>query len=84
MRQHITDPESCIQCSACEMSCPAGAIQANAGRYCIDANVCTECKKCIEECPTGAADCYIETSILYSQEEQASWTSLPRDVKTHS
>jgi benzoyl-CoA 2,3-dioxygenase component A len=81
MRQHITDPESCVQCSACEMCCPVGAIQANAGRYCIDASLCNDCKKCIEECPTGAADCYIETSTFFSPEEQAFWTAVPAEAQ---
>jgi len=84
MLQHITDPHTCIQCSACEMSCPVAAIQANAGRYCIDAALCNECGKCIEECPTGAANCYIETSKIFSLDEQALWTTVPTELKTNS
>lgn len=77
MLQHVTDPELCIQCSACEMACPVKAITSICGRYCIDAAVCDECKKCVVECPTGAADCYIEVSAPYTIDIQAGWTCLP-------
>jgi ferredoxin len=77
MLQHVTDPELCIRCSACELACPLKAIQCICGRYCIDPNICNECKKCVEECPTGAADCYIEIAMLHSVDEQAQWETLP-------
>ena len=79
MRQHVTDPEICIQCSACEMSCPIKAIECVLGRYCIDYSKCADCRKCIEECPTGAADCFVEVKNVYSVDEQASWQTLPAD-----
>lgn len=79
MQQHVTDPEMCIQCSACEMACPLKAITAIVGRYCVDANVCNECQKCVEECPTGAADCYIEVKRIYTVDEQAEWQTLPTE-----
>jgi len=77
MLQHVTDPELCIQCSACELACRLKAIQSICGRYCIDPDICNECKKCVEECPTGAADCYIQIGVLRSVDEQAQWTTLP-------
>ena len=77
MLQHITDPEICIQCSACEMACPNKAIECILGRYCIDYERCQNCKKCIDECPTGAADCFVEVARAYTKEEQATWTAAP-------
>ncbi|MBX9940530.1 MAG: 4Fe-4S binding protein [Candidatus Obscuribacterales bacterium] len=77
MKQHVTDPEICIGCSACELACPQKAIKSLLGRYCVDAEVCQNCGNCIEECPTGAADCFIEVSTFYSQESQSEWSTLP-------
>ncbi|HEY9788673.1 MAG TPA: 4Fe-4S binding protein [Candidatus Obscuribacterales bacterium] len=77
MLQHVTDPEMCICCSACELACPQQAIVCIVGRYCIDADLCKGCGKCIEECPTGAADCYVEVARYFSQDEQSEWTQLP-------
>jgi ferredoxin len=77
MRQRVTDPERCIQCSACEMACPVKAIECILGRYCVKADVCNNCRKCVEECPTGAADCFVEVARLYSVEEQSLWATLP-------
>lgn len=79
MRQHFTDPEMCIQCSACEMACPVKAIECILGRYCIDYSLCEDCGKCIKDCPTGAVDCYIEVKEIYSQDEQSTWTVLPSE-----
>ena len=83
MLQHVTDPETCISCSACEMACPSRAIQCIAGRFCIDANLCNECGHCIEECPTGAANSYIEVKSYYSPDEQANWLGSCPHAITH-
>lgn len=77
MLQHVTDPETCIQCSACEMACPVNAISCLTGRYCIDAQVCNECLKCVDECPTGAANAHLTVDTPFSIDEQASWAVLP-------
>jgi benzoyl-CoA 2,3-dioxygenase component A len=77
LRQHVTDPQLCIQCSACEMACPVKAIESILGRYCIDHNRCNDCKKCIAECPTGATDCFIDVEKFYTVSEQAEWKELP-------
>ncbi len=77
MLQHVTDPESCIQCSACELACPVKAIECILGRYCVDADLCKNCRKCIQECPTGACDCFVEASEVFSKEEQSLWAVLP-------
>ncbi len=79
MLQHVTDPEMCIKCSACEMACPHKAIESILGRYCIDFSICQDCRKCIEECPTGAADCFIDVSQIYSLGEQSTWCTLPNN-----
>ena len=79
MRQHVTDPEMCIQCSACEMACPVKAIECILGRYCIDYSLCEDCGKCIKDCPTGAVDCYIEVKEIYSPDEQSTWAVLPSE-----
>lgn len=77
MKQHVTDPELCIQCSACEMACPTRAIECIVGRYCIDNDLCEDCRKCINDCPTGAVDCFIDVKEIASQDQQAQWTVLP-------
>ncbi|MBZ0185045.1 MAG: 4Fe-4S binding protein, partial [Candidatus Obscuribacterales bacterium] len=74
MKQHVTDPEMCIQCSACEMACPVKAIESILGRYCIDDELCENCGKCIIDCPTSAVDCFIEVRRIYSKDEQSNWT----------
>lgn len=76
-KQHVTDPETCIQCSACELACPQKAIESILGRYCIDFDKCKACGACIEDCPTGACDCFIETDSPYSPSDQSKWRTLP-------
>ncbi len=46
--------DECIQCGACESTCPAGAISAGDDKYVIDENVCVECGACADGCPMGA------------------------------
>ncbi len=77
-KQHVTDPQTCIQCSACELACPLGAIENILGRFCVDATRCEGCRKCVRDCPTGAADCFIDVETFFSKEQQASWTELPK------
>ena len=79
VQQHVTDPETCIQCSACELACPLKAIESILGRYCVDAELCKNCGKCIEECPTGACDCFIEVSVAYTKMQQSEWSVLPSE-----
>lgn len=77
MQQHVTDPKTCIQCSACELACPMQAIECILGRYCIDFDKCNNCRLCIEDCPTAACDVFIEVPAAYSKEEQSRWQELP-------
>ena len=52
--------EECINCGACEPSCPNTAITAGDERYVIDPAKCTECvghfdkSQCVEVCPVDA------------------------------
>jgi ferredoxin len=78
MKQHITDPEACIQCSACELACPNKAIESILGRFCVDVDRCQNCGKCIVECPTGAADTSVEVAVPYSVAEQSEWICVPK------
>lgn len=46
--------DQCIQCGACEGTCPVGAIAAGDGTYVIDADACVSCGACADGCPAGA------------------------------
>ena len=56
VKQHLIDPEICIRCNTCEITCPIGAITHDAHNYVVDAAKCTLCMDCIAPCPTGAID----------------------------
>ena len=63
IRQHLIDPEICIRCNTCELTCPVGAITHDARNYVVDANICNLCMACVPPCPTGSID---------------NWRSMPR------
>ncbi len=44
---------ACIQCDACLIQCPEGAISKNDYGYAIDYSKCTACRVCAVECPTS-------------------------------
>ena len=48
------NPEVCINCGACESSCPVGAISEVDGKRHIDAAKCIECGSCAGICPVSA------------------------------
>ena len=77
MKQHLIDPEICIRCYTCEMTCPIGAIEHNEDNVVVDPKVCNYCMSCIPVCPTGSIDEWRVVSKPYSLEEQYSWTELP-------
>ena len=79
-KQHVIDPEICIRCYTCEMTCPEQAIEHNDDNVVVDASKCNFCMDCIPVCPTGSID---EWRVVgskdeaYSLEDQYSWEELP-------
>ena len=76
-KQHLIDPEICIRCYTCEMTCPIGAIQHDDNNVVVDADACNFCMDCIPVCPTGSIDEWRVVSDAYSVEEQFGWDELP-------
>lgn len=81
IRQHLIDPEICIQCNACESICPEAAISHDDRNYVVDPHKCTTSRNCISNCPTGAIDNWraVPAARVYSVQEQFSWTALPAE-----
>lgn len=52
MAYKITD--ECVNCGACEGTCPADAISEQNDKRVIDAASCVSCGSCVGVCPTGA------------------------------
>lgn len=79
-KQHLIDPEICIRCYTCEMSCPIEAIEHNDDNVVVDPDKCDFCMACIPVCPTGSIDEWRVVpgrDAAYSLEDQYSWTELP-------
>jgi benzoyl-CoA 2,3-dioxygenase component A len=77
LKQHLIDPEICIRCYTCEMTCPVGAIEHDDNNVVVDAAKCDYCMACIPVCPTGSIDNWRVVNEAYSLDEQYSWTELP-------
>ena len=77
IRQHLIDPEICIRCYTCEMTCPIQAIHHNDDNVVVDAEACNFCMDCIPVCPTGSIDEWRVVHEPYSMEEQFEWMELP-------
>lgn len=77
MKQHLIDPEICIRCYTCEMTCPLEAIVHNDENVVVDAEKCNFCMDCIPVCPTGSIDEWRVVETPYSVEEQFEWMELP-------
>ncbi len=76
-RQHLIDPEICIRCYTCEMTCPIGAIEHDDNNVVVDYSKCNFCLDCIPVCPTGSIDEWRMVATPYSLEEQFGWMELP-------
>ena len=77
VKQHLIDPEICIRCYTCEMTCPLGAIEHDDNNVVVDATKCNFCMDCIPVCPTGSIDEWRVVEKPYSLEEQYGWQELP-------
>ena len=51
LKQHLIDPEICIRCYTCEMTCPLGAIEHDDNNVVVNADLCNFCMDCIPVCP---------------------------------
>ena len=77
LKQHLIDPEICIRCYTCEMTCPIQAIEHDDNNVVVDVSKCDHCMNCIPVCPTGSIDEWRVVNKPYSLEEQYSWDELP-------
>jgi benzoyl-CoA 2,3-dioxygenase component A len=77
LKQHLIDPEICIRCYTCEMTCPLGAIEHDDMNVVVNADVCNFCMDCIPVCPTGSIDEWRVVNTPYTVEEQFGWMELP-------
>jgi NAD-dependent dihydropyrimidine dehydrogenase PreA subunit len=48
----ITD--ECINCGACDESCPVNAISEADNKRVISADTCIDCGACVDTCPVNA------------------------------
>ncbi len=77
LKQHLIDPEICIRCYTCEMTCPVEAITHDDDNVVVDAEKCNYCMDCIPVCPTGSIDEWRVVAAPYSLDDQYGWEELP-------
>lgn len=77
LKQHLIDPEICIRCYTCEMTCPEQAIEHDDNNVVVDASKCNFCMDCIPVCPTGSIDEWRVVETPYSLDAQYEWDELP-------
>jgi len=46
--------DECINCGACDDSCPVNAISEQSGKRAIDGDTCIDCGACVDTCPVNA------------------------------
>lgn len=46
--------DACINCGACDPTCPVDAISEVGGARQIDADTCIDCGACVDSCPVDA------------------------------
>lgn len=77
LKQHLIDPEICIRCYTCEMTCPVGAIEHDDNNVVVDVDKCNFCMDCIPVCPTGSIDEWRVVDVPYTLEQQYEFDELP-------
>ena len=77
VKQLLIDPEICIRCYTCEMTCPIEAITHDDNNVVIDYEKCEFCMDCIPVCPTGSIDEWRVVETPYTLEDQFAWMELP-------
>jgi benzoyl-CoA 2,3-dioxygenase component A len=83
VKQHLIDPEICIRCYTCEMTCPVGAIEHDDNNVVVNFDTCNFCMDCIPVCPTGSIDEWRVVDVPYTLEQQYEMEELPdqEDIK---
>ena len=79
-KQHLIDPEICIRCYTCEMTCPVSAIVHDDNNVVVNADICNFCMDCIPVCPTGSIDEWRVVTEPYTLDEQFEWDELPEQA----
>ncbi|MGC1504081.1 MAG: benzoyl-CoA 2,3-epoxidase subunit BoxA [Sulfitobacter sp.] len=77
VKQHLIDPEICIRCYTCEMTCPIGAIEHDDNNVVVNADICNFCMDCIPVCPTGSIDEWRVVAKPYTLAQQYEMDELP-------
>ena len=48
--------DKCINCGACDPTCPVEAISEQGNARVIDPDTCIDCGACVESCPVQAIE----------------------------
>ena len=80
VKQHLIDPEICIRCYTCEMTCPIGAIEHDDNNVVVNFDICNFCMDCIPVYPTGSIDEWRVVDTPYTLEQQFEMEELPEQA----